>query len=214
MHCLLACVAERWLLNHDVTYFLGSKSLTGGPLMLIIIKLLTFANNSVDLLSVHTLFMTLKPLSHSAVLQGKVCMHRMSGFRLSGSLSGCSRKSLIPLTACSSQRLNRLHSRFTCASPCRMPGVDGQLSVSRTLRSWSISPSNERRFSMLLIRLCRNCFPLIGVSFELDSRGTDPKCPKACAVSASSDFSPGVSLNDASTLMVRFRSWSALNSVI
>lgn len=88
MHCLLACVAERWLLNHNVTYFLGSKSLTGGPLMLIIIKLLTFANNSVDLLSVHTLFMRLKPLSHSAVLQGKVCIHRMSGFRLSGSLSG------------------------------------------------------------------------------------------------------------------------------
>ncbi len=37
-----------------------------------------------------------------------------------------STKSLIPLTACSSQRLNRLHSRFTCASPCCMPGVDGQ----------------------------------------------------------------------------------------
>ena len=135
MHCLLACVAERWLLSHVVTYFLGSKSVTGGPLMLIIIKLLTFDNNSVDLLSVHILFMRLKPLSHSAVLQGKVFMHCMSGFKLSGSLSGCSRKSLIPLTACSSPRLNRLQSRFTCASPCRMPGVDGQLPVSRTLRS-------------------------------------------------------------------------------
>ena len=177
MHCLLACVAKRWLLNHVVTYFLGSKRLTGGPLMLIIIKLLTLDNNSVDLLCVHTLCMRLKPLSHSAVLQGMVCMHRVSAFRLSDSLSGCSRKSLIPLTACSSQRLNRLHSCFTCASPCHIPDVDGQLPLSRSLRS-SISPSNERRFSMLLIRLCRNCFALIGVSFAFDSRGTDPKCPK------------------------------------
>ena len=54
--------------------------------MLIIIKLLTLDNNNVDLLSVHTLFIRLKPLSHSAVLQGMVCMHRMRGFRLSGSV--------------------------------------------------------------------------------------------------------------------------------
>ena len=47
-------MAERWLLVHVVTYFLGSKSLTGGPLMLIIIKLLTLDNNSLDLLSVQT----------------------------------------------------------------------------------------------------------------------------------------------------------------
>ncbi len=67
---------------------------------------------------------------------------------------------------------------------------------------------------MLLIRLCRNCFAMIGVSFEFDSRGTDAKCPKACAVIAFSYFSPGVSLNDASTLMVRFRRWSALKRVI
>lgn len=51
-----------------------------GPLMLIIIKLLTLDNNNVDHLSVHTLFMRLKSLSHSAVLQGMVCMYR---FRLS-----------------------------------------------------------------------------------------------------------------------------------
>lgn len=136
VHFLFACVAERWLLNQVVTYCLGSKRLKGGPLMLIIIKLHTLRyNNSVDLLSVHTLFIRPKPLSHSAVLQGMVCMHRMSGIRLSGSLSGCSRKSLIPLTACSSHRLNCLHSRFTCNSPCRMPGLNDQVFVSRTLRS-------------------------------------------------------------------------------
>lgn len=113
-------------INNVVTYFLGSKRLRGGPLMLIIIKLLTLDNNGVALLSVHTLFIRLKPLSHSAAPQGMVCMHHMSGFRLSGSLSGCSRKSLIALAACSSQRLNHLHSRFTCSSPCCMPGLDGQ----------------------------------------------------------------------------------------
>ena len=109
--------------------------LTGGPLMLIIIiKLLTMDNKIVDLLSVPPLFTRLKPLSHS-LLQGMVCLHRMSGFRLLGSMYGCSRKSLIPLTAWSSQRLNRLHSRVTCDSPYHMPGADGQLLVSRMLRS-------------------------------------------------------------------------------
>ena len=135
MLCLLACVAERWLRNHVDTYFPGSKRLTGGPLRLIIIKLLTLDNNILALWSVYTMFIRLKPLSHSAVLQGMVCMQRMSGLRHSGSLSGCSMKSLIPLTACSSHRWNRLHSRFTCASPCRMPGADGQVLESRMLKS-------------------------------------------------------------------------------
>ena len=32
MRCILGCVAERWLFIHVVAYFLGSKSLTGGPI--------------------------------------------------------------------------------------------------------------------------------------------------------------------------------------
>jgi len=58
--------------------------------MLIIIKYATLDNSSVGLLSVHTLFMRLKPRSYSAVLQRIVCMHCIRGFKLSGSLSGCS----------------------------------------------------------------------------------------------------------------------------
>lgn len=38
--------------------------------------------------------------------EGKVCMHYLSGFKLSGSLCSCLRKLLTTLTAWSSQRLN------------------------------------------------------------------------------------------------------------
>lgn len=66
---------------------------------------------------------------------------------------------------------------------------------------------------MLLIRLWRNCFALIGESFAFEFIETDPKCPEACAYEASSDFSPGESLNDARTRMVRLRNSSSFKSV-
>ena len=70
VHFLFACVAERWLPNQVVTYCLGSERLEGGLLMLIIIKLHTVDNNSVDLLSVHTLFIRLKLAFSSAENDG------------------------------------------------------------------------------------------------------------------------------------------------
>lgn len=155
VYILFACVAERWLPSRVLTYFLGSKRL-----------------NEVW-----------NPFHIQQCCMGwSACMHRMSGLRLSGSLSGCSRKSLIPshpVTACSSLGLNRLHSLVTCSSPGRMPGLDGQVLLSRTLRSQSNSPSNERRFfivvnpileELLCVDWCEPCIWLLG-NWSITSHG-------------------------------------------
>lgn len=88
---------------------------------------------------VYTQFTRLKPLSHSDLLEGRVCMCCMSGFRLSGSLYGCLRKPLTTLTAWSSQSLNlwltmpyarcwdheAFHLQMTGTSPCGWSGIVG-----------------------------------------------------------------------------------------
>lgn len=147
--------------------------------MLIILKLLTLDNNSVALLSVHILFIRLNGLPHSAMLEGMVCMHHGSGFRVSGSLSGSSIKSLKPVIAWSSQRLNHLHCHLVLMASWSCPEYLDHKEFKLQIRS-----SSE-----LLIRLCRNCFGLIDVSFTFDSREIDPKCPEARDFDASSYFS-------------------------
>lgn len=78
-----------------------------------------------------------------------VCMHRISGLRLPGSLPGCWRKrtchTIHPIKSCPSLRVKCLHSLVTCNSPCCIA------------RSWwpSVAVQNTESLRMMPgLRLC------------------------------------------------------------
>lgn len=82
LHCIdCRSFTVQWFLAQDCTYLSGLNSEIGGPLRLIIIKCETFETRSTYLLLVKMLFIRLKPISHFAVLAGKVFIEFLKGLK-------------------------------------------------------------------------------------------------------------------------------------
>ena len=119
-------IADLWYSSQVRTYLFGLNTDKSGPFKFLNIRL-AMLDVFCEVRNLVTIrFIALKPRSHSDVLHGSVSIVLSSGFRSSlgcvpcVAASGFSFNSLIPLMACSSSNLKRLHKRQTSNSPYLM----------------------------------------------------------------------------------------------